>query len=172
MARSDSLPPRCVVCQESFQDHEEAQRIPPPEIVARGSKSGALGLYEHNDYKHDGDDVVHFPHCCMAYFNPEDNPRIFDEIQGQLQQELEPQMREEVIEEFREKFEKLLGAAALGQVLPFMCNKCWGQDEPIMCIFCKKDECVGEYRTRNGVFFHCMWCKKWWNSNEEEVVAA
>lgn len=171
MARSEALPSRCVVCQESFQDHDEVQRIPAPEMVARGVKSNVLGIYEHHAYKDDGEDVIHFPHCCVQYFDPEDNPRLYDELCARLQEDLEPQIREEIAEEFKERFERVLGAAAMQQTLPRICQSCWNEDEPIMCIFCKQKECVWERRTRENIFYFCSGCGKQWNEYEEEVAA-
>ncbi len=168
---------KCTVCSDTFRPGQKVQRIPRPEVLMVGGKSGQTGVYADPSSEGIAEEIVHYPECCMGFFDPEHNPYIYDLETERMREELRDEVEDEVKEEYRDKLERITGALASGQRLDEqnICCECWSelQDEkPIMCIFCKKDECVMELRRRDGIYRFCMHCQKWWDNTEKEVAAA
>ena len=160
---------RCAYCRGEIPEGTAVQRIPPLEQLLMGRKSGVLGLYPHPEHN-DEEDVLH-PACCGAYFDPESNPYIQEQILMDVRAEVEDEIREEIKEEYREKFESA-GPTRY-------CAECWeeleegdGQEpEEPMCPWCKTPEHVWEKSTANGVVYCCTRCRKYWDSEEQELAA-
>ncbi len=164
---------RCPVCSEPIQNGQTVQRIPVPEMVMQGAKSGQLGCYAHSGFQGQTEDIVHYPECCMGFFSPDDNPYIYDQVTETLREELRRELLSEMREEFKDKFQRVQQLAGEGRV----CTECWdeleGEEENPMCIFCKRPETVWQQTAWNGgkVFF-CSACQKYWDQDEQELTAA
>lgn len=160
---------QCPVCRMPIEAGQQVQRMPPPERAHLGQKSGILGVYPDKGFEGVEEDFVHYPHCCMEYFDPEGNPYIYD----QRRDELEENLREEIREEFNEQFEQV--KEFLGENNWNFCVNCWDsvqEEEPLMCIFCKRHECVMELKKLSGTVYYCMLCQRWWDENEQELRTA
>lgn len=170
--RSDVLPSTCLVCRKTWREGDEVQQIPRPMIVKRGLKSGVLGLYEHPNHHDTNEDVLHHPDCCYQYFDPEGNPHIYDQLLESVEQDIGKSLRQDLREEMQEKMDRIIGAGARKETLPNLCKDCWQDlydEDPLMCIFCKKDECVMELRKRAMTYYFCMQCRKWWDQAENDL---
>jgi DNA-directed RNA polymerase subunit RPC12/RpoP len=161
---------KCTHCGRDIPEGGDVQRVPPPEKLLVGLKSGALGLYPHPDHQGEPDETLH-PECCPDFFDPENNPCRMEQLLMEIRESLVEEVREEVREEYREKFES-------GHESRY-CVECWEEleadddqepGEP-MCPWCKTPEFVWEKSTPSGVIYCCTRCGKYWNEEEEELAA-
>ena len=164
---------KCAYCRGEIPEGTAVQRIPPLEQLLVGRKSGALGLYPHPEHEKDEEDVLH-PACCGAYFDPESNPYIQEQIMMDIRGELEDEIREEIKEEYKEKFELRSNNPTR------YCVECWDEledsvliqepGEP-MCPWCKTHDNVWERTVGNDTVFCCTRCGKYWDEDEKELAA-
>jgi Zn finger protein HypA/HybF involved in hydrogenase expression len=174
---------RCTYCRKDILPTQEAQRLPPPELVLVGPKSGLVGLYPHPQYQGEEEAVIHHPHCCMPWFDPGDNPRIFDRLQDELREKIVKDVQDEIREEFQDRIERVW--VMIGEGNLNFCGHCLEEleeepegpefEEPPGepdCLFCKSNTYVWEKTTPEGVIYHCGQCRKYWNEEEEELAAA
>jgi hypothetical protein len=162
---------KCAYCEENILEGTAVQRIPPPEQLLAGHKSGALGLYPHPEHQGEEEDVLH-PTCCSSYFDPEVNPYVQEQIIMDVRAEVEDEVREEIREEFREKFRTKNPTR--------YCVECWEEleesgllqepGEP-MCPWCKTHDNVWERTVEDNTVYCCTQCGKYWDENEEELAA-
>ena len=171
---------RCHLCQKDILPTQGAQRIPPAEMALLGGKSGVVGLYPHPSYQGEEEVVVHLEQCAHQFFDPIDNPRLYDDAMEQLRQEVVEELREdlekEVRKEFLEKFEEVKRMSREDD--HEFCVECWEEladpdpDEELMCLWCKRVDCVWTKVSHGRTVYYCETCRKYWNEEEEEVVAA
>jgi hypothetical protein len=130
-------------------------------------------LYDHEKYKDTEEDIIHYPDCCMGYFDPDNNPYIFDEVAGGMRYEIEEEVRDEIKDEYRSKLEAITGALADGKKLETFCQECWdemGESEDPMCLWCKQTDAVWiKGSSGDSTIYCCTRCQKYWDEKEREL---
>ena len=148
---------KCCACQQEFREGETSVAF-FFQAAKRGEKSGMVGLYEHPDYPNATKDYVHFTHTCLEKcFSPVDNPFLYDVLTAAMRKEVVDDVREEVYEEMREEYEFGEG------IVPF-------EEDPPMCIWCKKVDYLWCHFRMGGTIYNCMSCRKMWDDEETELT--
>lgn len=114
---------KCSVCRDDILEGHRVQVIPPARFVKRGPRTGALVLYEDPMDAQVEDDFVHYPECCVEFFNPDLGSTIHDQLFEEARELLEETIREEIEDEFQKKFDEIVAKLDCGDLN--FCQECW-----------------------------------------------
>ncbi len=151
---------RCYLCDKPLLLGEEVQRLPRPDKVQIGEKSGQLGVYPSPDYQEDEQEIIIHSKCCPAFFDPESNPHLYDEYAEKIREAVTHDVYSEVEDHFQNH-----------------CTKCGDPLEDVQepenpnCLWCKTNVRVWTMNLRDtGIIYRCDICNHYWNEFEEELV--
>ncbi len=151
---------KCYSCNKALLLNEEVQRLPRPDIVAQGGKSGVPGLYPHPDFSEDEGEVVIHSKCAPAFFDPESNPLLFDEYAARIREAVTHDIYAEAEDHFQNHCTKC------GDILDD--EELYAEEPP--CLWCKTSIPVwSKTSPRHGLVYYCGQCQRCWNEFEEEV---
>jgi hypothetical protein len=105
-----------------------AQRLPPPEKVDVGPKTGILGVYPCEEYEGEADTLVHHPECCAGFWEDLRDPYIQEALEAEEEDE-EPYVEPDCIwcKSSTHVWSRFTEEQTLHWCLK--CQKVWDQDE-------------------------------------------
>lgn len=169
---------RCAGCNQEFLQGDEVQPVPQILRYLRGMKSGAMGLYQHENFPEAEPDYVHWRHSCLEkFFSPIENPYMYDGLVAKLRGDLKLELRDEHEEQFA------LVKEMIGEGNHNFCVECWTEledadipllerEEPPKCLWCKHTDQVWMQQKPGGLIFYCFRCSKMWDDYENEMEVA
>ena len=105
----------------------------------------------------------------MRYFDPDDNPHVYDQETAEMREQLEAQIREELREELQTKFERVM--TLIGEENYNFCVDCWDEveDEEVVdtCPWCHFRGEVWTKIVAQGDVKFCGSCRRHWKDEDQ-----